>query len=215
MQVSFLITRCFSPWMSSGKFYHIFNTAMSKTSSDLFLIERLQSGDKDALYTLYDKYAAALFGVIVRMCRNKDLAEDLLQECFVKIWEKINTYDASKGRFYTWAYRIAKNTTLNHLRKSSPLIQSDDLSVYDSKQQEEPERNFDELNGILNKLEPHHRAAIELVYFRGYTHREAHKEMEVPLGTFKSYVRQALFRLRELHSELLTLLIGIEVLING
>lgn len=201
--------------MSGGEFYHIFNTAMSKTSSDIFLIERLQSGDKDALYKLYDKYAAALFGVIVRMCRDQDLAEDLLQECFVKIWQKINTYKATKGKFYTWAYRIARNTTLNHLRKSSPLIQTEDLSVYEYKQQNAPDQPFDELNGLLNKLEPHHRKAINLVYFRGYTHREAHEEMEVPLGTFKSYVRQALLRLRELHSELLPLLIGIEVLING
>lgn len=188
---------------------------MSKTSPDSFLIGRLQSGDKNALYTLYDRYAAALFGVIVRMCRDKDLAEDLLQESFIKIWEKISSYDAAKGRFYTWAYRIVRNTTLNHLRKSSPLIQTDDLSVYETKQQDVPDRNFDELDGMLNKLDPHHREAIKLVYFRGYTHREAHEEMEVPLGTFKSYIRQALLRLRELHSELLPLLIGLEVLING
>ena len=201
--------------MSYGDFYHIFNTAMEKGSSDLFLIERLQSGDKSALFTLYDRYSGALYGVILRMCHNKELAEDLLQESFLKIWEKINTYDADKGRFYTWSYRIAKNTTLNHLRKSSPLIQTEDLSVYDTKEEQQGYEEYAELNGLINKLESHHREALELVYFKGYTHREAHEVMDVPLGTFKSYIRQALFQLRELRAELYWILIGIQVLTHG
>ena len=188
---------------------------MEKPSSDLFLIERLQNGDKNALFTLYNRYSGALYGVILRMCNNKEQAEDLLQECFLKIWEKIKTYDANKGRFYTWAYRIAKNTTLNHLRKSSPLIQTEDLSVYERKEQEGDREDYSELNGLINKLESHHREALELVYFKGYTHREAHEVMEVPLGTFKSYVRQALFQLRELRADLYLILIGIQVLTHG
>ena len=188
---------------------------MEKASSDLFLIQRLQSGDKKALFTLYDRYSGALYGVILRMCHNKELAEDLLQECFIKIWEKITTYDANKGRFYTWAYRIAKNTALNHLRKSSPLIQTEDLSVYDSKEQERGYDDYEELNGLIKRLDAHHREALELVYFKGYTHREAHEVMGVPLGTFKSYVRQALFQLRELRVDLYLILIGIQVLSHG
>ena len=188
---------------------------MEKASSDLFLIERLQNGDKNALFTLYNRYSGALYGVILRMCHNKEQAEDLLQESFLKIWEKIRTYDSNKGRFYTWAYRIAKNTTLNHLRKSSPLIQTEDLSVYEKKEQDQDYEDYAELNGLINKLEPHHREALMLVYFKGYTHREAHEVMKVPLGTFKSYVRQALFQLRELRADLYWILIGIQVLTHG
>lgn len=188
---------------------------MTKESSDLFIIERLQNGEKNALYTLYDKYSGALYGVILRICRDRDLSEDLLQESFIKIWEKIESYDPSKGRFYTWAYRIVRNTTLNQLRKSSPLIQTDDIGVYENKEVETSLNKHEELSGIVEKLEPHHREAIMLVYFRGYTHREAHEEMKVPLGTFKSYVRQALLRLREMRAELYFLWIGIEVLIYG
>ena len=188
---------------------------MTEASSDLFLIERLQGGDKDALFTLYDRYAGALYGVILRMCQNRELAEDLLQECFVKIWEKINSYDPNRGRFYTWAYRIAKNTTLNHLRKSSPLIQTEDLSVYENKGNETDIQDYAELNGLIRKLEPHHREALELVYFKGYTHREAHEVMQVPLGTFKSYVRQALIQLKSHRSEIYFLWIGMEVLMYG
>ncbi len=81
---------------------------MQHHQDDIEIINRLSKKDKEALYLLYDKYSGALYGVILRMCRNQVLAEDLLQETFVKIWQKIDSYDASKGKFYTWAYRIAK-----------------------------------------------------------------------------------------------------------
>ena len=171
---------------------------------DLELIERLQRQDHAALSALYDKYAGALYGVIFRMCKNGYLAEDLLQETFVKIWRKADQYDPSKGKFFTWAYRVAKNTTLNALRKTAGLIQNEDLSVYEGIGIEEAHEDFLALKGSLAKLAKHHQEAIELVYFKGLTHKEAHEEMGVPLGTFKSYVRQALTKLREMYQ--LTLL---------
>jgi RNA polymerase sigma-70 factor (ECF subfamily) len=163
---------------------------------DTSQINRLKNGDKNALYALYDKYSGALYGVVLRMCRDKELSEDLLQEIFVTIWEKIDQFDPDKGKFYTWAYRIARNKTLNALRKTDPLIQKEDMGVYNSIEQEESGTNYEALNGVIKKLEVHHQKVIELVYFKGYTHREAHKLMGVPLGTFKSYVRQALIQLR-------------------
>lgn len=178
------------------------------------ILKRLSQKDKDALYIIYDKYAGALYGVIIRMCRDKGNAEDLLQETFIKIWQKIDSYDASRGKFYTWAYRIAKNTTLNSLRKPKSLIQTEDLSVHKDKAQTEPTPNYAELTGAIQKLEPHHQEAIALVYFRGYTHREAYEEMGVPLGTFKSYIRQALILLRENYKkELIVLWFYMEILI--
>lgn len=159
-------------------------------------INRLKNGDKNALYALYDKYSGALYGVVLRMCRDKELSEDLLQEIFVTIWEKIDQFDPDKGKFYTWAYRIARNKTLNALRKTDPLIQKEDMGVYNDIEQEESGHNYETLNGVIKKMEAHHQKVIELVYFKGYTHREAHKLMGVPLGTFKSYVRQALIQLR-------------------
>ncbi|MEM0933517.1 MAG: RNA polymerase sigma factor [Bacteroidota bacterium] len=170
---------------------------MKTDFGDIQLINRLSEGDKSALYQLYDKYSGALYGVILRMCRNKTDAQDLLQETFVKIWLKIDSYDASKGRFYTWAYRIARNTTLNSLRNRSELIQNEDLSVYDTKAEIKTGQENVLLKGSLKKLEPHHQKAIALVYYRGYTHKEAHEVMGVPLGTFKSYIRQALIQLRK------------------
>ena len=174
---------------------------------DSEVIAEIITKNKDALYRLYDKYAAALFGVILRICQDQALAEDVLQETFVKIWEKIESYDAEKGRFYTWAYRIAKNTALNSVRNTDKLIQKDDLSVLKEEATTENDLDFQKLNGAISMLEPHHQEAIALVYFRGYTHREANQEMGVPLGTFKSYIRQALQVLRESYSH-----IGIAIL---
>ncbi len=170
---------------------------MPHNNEDIIAIERIKQKDKKALQLLYDKYAPALYGVILRMCGNKEMAEDLLQETFVKIWQKIEAYDPNKGKFYTWAYRIAKNLTLNTIRKKEILIQNEDLSVYREKENAEPQLDVAALNGAVGKLEPHHQEAISLVYFKGYTHREANEQMGVPLGTFKSYVRQALQLLRE------------------
>ncbi|MEM1340213.1 MAG: sigma-70 family RNA polymerase sigma factor [Bacteroidota bacterium] len=170
---------------------------MSHYQEDVAVISRIKNKEKDALYLLYDKYSGALFGIILRICRNQTLAEDLLQETFIKIWENIHGYDSAKGRFYTWAYRIAKNTTLNALRKSDTLIQTEDLGVLKDKGTTTTEVDLNRLNGAIKKLEPHHQEALSLVYFRGYTHREANEEMGVPLGTFKSYIRQALQLLRE------------------
>ncbi len=187
---------------------------MAQLPNDDELIRLISKKDKNALYGIYDKYSGALYGVILRMCRNEATAQDLLQETFIKIWQKIDSYDATKGKFYTWAYRIAKNTTLNALRKQELLIQSEDLSVYDNKTQDETALDYIGLNGAIKKLEPHHQEAISLVYFRGFTHREAYLEMGVPLGTFKSYVRQALNLLRENYNkELVIFWLCIEILI--
>lgn len=161
------------------------------------LILRLQNKEDSALSELYDKYSPALYGVIIRICKDEQQAQNLLQDTFLTIWEKSYQYNPEKGKFYTWAYRIAKNKTLNFIRKQDKLIQIEDLSVYTNKANDikiEPE--YLQLKGGLRQLEPHHKRALELIYFNGLTHKEAHQEMDVPLGTFKSYVKQALKKLK-------------------
>jgi len=171
-------------------------------NNELALIKRLQNNDSQALSSLYDLYSGAIYGVILRICKDEQRAEDLLQETFLKIWNKASLYHPEKGRFFTWAYRIAKNLTLNELRKDTKLIQSDDLSVYVNKEDSAiNENDFPGLTGSLKKLEKHHQKAIELVYFEGLTHREAHEKMGVPLGTFKSYIRQALKKLKDTYQK--------------
>jgi RNA polymerase sigma-70 factor (ECF subfamily) len=176
--------------------------------NDTILIQQLKNKDERALSQLYDKYSGAIYSVIIKMIRDEGKAQNLLQDTFITVWEKSERYDASKGRFYTWVYRIAKNKTLNVLRNNDPLIQTDDFSVYDNKEGLIPiEHEYLELNGAVTTLADHHKEAIELVYFKGLTHKEAHQEMDVPLGTFKSYIRQALKQLRETYAKTLSLIL--------
>lgn len=177
---------------------------------DKTLIIQLQNKDEMALSILYDKYSGALYGVILRMCKDEAQAQDLLQDTFMTIWNKSYLYNPEKGRFYTWAYRIAKNITLNFLRKPQELIQTEDLSVYTNKEDEineDPE--YLKLSGSLKQLDKHHQEALELVYFKGLTHREAHVKMDVPLGTFKSYIKQALKKLQDTYAKTLILLLAL------
>lgn len=148
------------------------------------------------------------------MCQDPDAAKDLLQETFIKVWDKSHQYDPEKGKFFTWVYRIARNTVLNSLRSKNDLIQNKDLSVYTNKEDNTETIDHSGLKGSILKLDEHHREALRLVYFNGLTHREAHEEMGVPLGTFKSYIRQALKKLKEVYGEeLLFLLIYLGLLI--
>ena len=176
--------------------------------NDNRLIQQLQNKDEHALSLLYDKYSGAIYSVILKMVKDEGKAQNLLQDTFMTVWDKADKYDPNKGRFYTWVYRIAKNKVLNVLRKTDPLIQTDDFSVYTHKEDAiSIDSEYLELNGAVTKLEAHHKEAIELVYFKGLTHREAHQEMDVPLGTFKSYVRQALKQLRETYAKAISILL--------
>ncbi len=176
--------------------------------NDNTLIQQLQNKDERALSLLYDKYSGAIYSVILKMIRDEGKAQNLLQDTFMTVWDKAEKYDSDKGRFYTWVYRIAKNKTLNMLRKSDPLIQTDDFSVHTNKEDAiSIDTEYLELTGAWTKHDAHHKEAIELVYFKGLTHREAHQEMDVPLGTFKSYVRQALKQLTDTYAKTLSLLL--------
>ncbi|MFK7834138.1 MAG: RNA polymerase sigma factor [Winogradskyella sp.] len=176
--------------------------------NDTTLIQDLKNKDERALALLYDKYSGAIYSVILKMIRDEGKAQNLLQDTFMTVWDKAESYDEAKGRFYTWVYRIAKNKTLNALRKTDPLIQTDDFSVHTNKADViSIEPHYLELNGAVTTLEDHHKEAIELVYFKGLTHREAHEAMNVPLGTFKSYIRQALKQLRDTYAKTLSLVL--------
>ena len=168
------------------------------------LINRLKEKEQEAFSKIYDMYAAAIYGVILKICRSEVLAQEVLQDTFLTVWDKSYLYKEERASFYTWIYRIARNKSLNAIRNhNKKIIQNENLSVYKDVEETQKEDNLSEIKGSLNHLKPHHRKAIELIYFRGYTHREAHKEMDVPLGTFKSYIRQAMKQLKENYEKII------------
>ncbi len=175
-----------------------------KTYSEDELILRLQNQDQAAFSYLYDHYSAALNGIIHRMIDDTQLAEDILQEAFVKIWNNFKQYDPSKGRLFTWMVNITRNLTIDTIRskayKKQQKISQDDNSVIGQKDSASGAERFDSL-GLRKQVEalkPDQRIIIDLAYFNGYTQEEISKEMGIPLGTVKTRMRAAIMELRKL-----------------
>ncbi|MEY2916429.1 MAG: hypothetical protein RIS73_143, partial [Bacteroidota bacterium] len=155
------------------------------------LVQELQNRNQQAFSYLYDNYAAALNGIIFRLVEDKELAEDILQEAFVKIWNNFSSYDSTKGRLFTWMLNLTKNLTIDTLRskgyKKQSKISGDENAVSNLSDNTGAEK-FDAL-GIrkqLSNLKPAQRNIIDMAYFNGYTQDEISKEMGIPLGTVKT-----------------------------
>jgi RNA polymerase sigma-70 factor, ECF subfamily len=168
------------------------------------LVLQLQNRNQQAFAYLYDNYAAALNGVIYKMVEDKELAEDILQEAFVKIWNNFSSYSADKGRLFTWMLNIARNLTIDTLRskgyKKQSKISADENSVSNYTDNKAVNEKFDAL-GIrkqLTNLKPEQRSIIDMAYFSGYTQEEISKEMGIPLGTVKTRMRSAILELRKM-----------------
>ncbi len=167
-------------------------------------VAELRTGSKAAFAQLYDDYAPALFGVLKKMVREEAMAEDLLQDAFVKIWRNIHTYDASKGRLFTWLLNICRNLAIDQLRSAAQqrsnvtgdLANARNIGQSDNQPLALPDLAI--VRDRINKMRPEQRALLELIYFQGYTHIEAAETLEIPLGTAKTRIRSALTELRTL-----------------
>ena len=165
---------------------------------------RLRNQDQAAFSYLYDNYAGALTGVIHRMIEDTQLAEDILQEAFLKIWNNFKQYDNSKGRLFTWMVNITRNLTIDTLRskgyKKQQKIFQDENSVSGVRDSSAGADRFDTmgLRKQVANLKPDQKIIIDLAYFGGYTQEEISKEMGIPLGTVKTRMRSAIIELRKL-----------------
>lgn len=160
--------------------------------------------NQKAFAYLYDNYSQALFGVVNTILNDTEESEDVIQQAFLKIWNNFAGYDAAKGRLYTWMLNIARNLAIDSKRsrhqKIKSKIQSTSDAVYENRSLsvEDTAHNAIGLKGILNNLREDHKTVIELAYFEGYTQEEISKKLEIPLGTVKTKVRQAIMTLRDL-----------------
>ncbi len=167
------------------------------------LVSKLKSRDTIAIRAIYDMYSAALFGVISRLVPHTEIAEDILQETFIKIWSASNSYDSSKGRLFTWMMNIARNLAIDKMRskdfKNAGKNQDIDHNVDFIDAQKEITFNADILGikDIVDTLKPEFNHVLNMVYFKGYTHVEAAEELNLPLGTVKTRLRMAILELRK------------------
>ncbi|MEE1947105.1 sigma-70 family RNA polymerase sigma factor [Pedobacter sp. KR3-3] len=178
-------------------------TSKKITLSEEELVSALQRRDTIAIKALYSMYAGALLGVISRIVQPVELAEDLLQETFVKIWNSAASYDSSKGRLFTWMMNVARNLSIDKLRskdfKNSSKNQELENNVDFIDEQKKVSFNADVLGlkDMVTQLKPEFKQVLDLVYFGGYTHAEAAEELNLPLGTVKTRVRMAILELRK------------------
>ncbi len=173
--------------------------------SDTETITALQQGDQNALATLYDKYGAALYGVVLRIVESEEVAEEVIQETFLKIWKNASYYNEDKGKFFTWALNIARNTAIDATR-SKGLKKQRKTKPFDFLVNSEYHPVVGDaidtigLREIVEKLDEKHRKVIDLAYFKGYTQTEIEEELNIPIGTVKTRLRLALRELRKIFS---------------
>lgn len=159
----------------------------------------LRSRDEKGLAYIYDHYSGALNGIIVRILRSEKLAEEVLQQTFLKIWDKIDLYDESKSQLFTWMSRIARNTAIDAKRlKKYEHLQNTctfDLNKHDEKKNHIGLDGMD-VQSLVSKLDEKHKIVLDYVYLNGYTQSETAEHLGIPLGTVKSRVRKAMVDLR-------------------
>lgn len=165
------------------------------------LVVLLNEQSNDAFNYLYDHYSGALFTIINQIVPDQNMSGDVLQEVFVNIWKKINTYDSAKGRLFTWMLNIARNAAIDKIRskgyrdnqRNQPIMESESGGMEMSSN---PMVNDVGLKKVLTTLNEEYRRLIDLSYFQGFTHEEIAKMLGIPLGTVKTRLRTAISQLR-------------------
>lgn len=170
------------------------------------IIRLLNRQDKRAISLLYDDFAPTLYGIVLRVVRSETIAQDIVQETFVKAWMYGKSYDRSKGTLFTWLLNITRNRAIDVIRsatfRQSGKIQPMDSTVFDNERLS-THQNTDQigLRKIVGSLEEKYRIVIDLAYFQGFTQQEISDHLDIPPGTVKSRVRIALRELRKFFEE--------------
>lgn len=160
--------------------------------------------DQSILDYLYSHYSGALYGVVFRILKKEETAEEVLQDVFLKIWDKIDGYDADKGKLFTWMVNIARNQAIDKTRSKeiSKSKKTDDLDVlvnrFDRQENFEIPVDTIGLKEVLQKLPQDQLFVVSQLYLKGYSQSEVAEEFNIPLGTVKTRLRLAMIELRSL-----------------
>jgi len=166
------------------------------------IVKLLEKSDKKAISLLYENYSDSLYGVILKVTLNEEIAQDALQETFVKVWKNAKKYDSKKAKLFTWLYRIAKNTAIDKLRSFNKRfekeVQIDKSDVYIL-----PTANLNQdvldLKEHVARLDEKYQIVLKALFFEGMTQQEASDELDIPLGTIKSRLKIGLRELKKVY----------------
>lgn len=172
-------------------------------SIDVRLLERIAAKDAVAVSDLYDRHSRLLYGLILRILRDRSEAEEVLQEVFVSVWTRAETYNLALGSPIAWLVRIARNRAIDRLRANSTRERVAGQACADIEAAEDPETNavFHErqraVTQALDALPVEQRELIEQAYFLGLTQAELAERHSLPLGTVKTRIRSGMMLLRQ------------------
>lgn len=170
---------------------------------DTELVDRLLNREERAMADFYRCYRGALLTAVLRIVRNRQSAEDVLQESMLKIWLSIASYDAEQSRLFTWAAKVCCNTAIDYVRSSRYRLTTRSTSLEDTAVHQfaavpdfRPEHIG--VREVLQALRPEHRQVMDLLYLQGYTQLESAEALQVPLGTIKTWSVRARRQLSKL-----------------
>lgn len=172
---------------------------MVNEPADAELIAAIARQDRDAFHAFYERYGARVLSYVRRLARQRELAEDVVQEVFLAVWRKAPSYRADRGDVPGWLYTMTRNKLVDFWRRKGGLVEDED---FDLGQLFAPERGESQVvsiavRGALAQLKREQRQALELAYFGGLTYEETAERLALPLGTLKSRIRSGLAILRD------------------
>jgi RNA polymerase sigma-70 factor, ECF subfamily len=181
-------------------------TGMDSTT----LVWMVKSKSERGFHILYDKYCGALYGILMKFVRRTDVADDLLQDVFVKIWKHIDSFDPGRGTLFTWMLNIARNQAIDYLRSAChqrQLLHVDNelFSLHmDYMDANASNSSMAELKDLQNKalqLDAKYAEVIDMIFFYGCTHEQTARILNLPLGTVKTRARKGLGMLKTLYQQ--------------
>lgn len=164
------------------------------------IIAMLRNRDQRGLSYFYQQYAQALMGIIGRIVQESAIAEEVLQQTLLKVWDKIDQYEPGKSALYTWSSVIARNTALDKVRLAgyqNRKYQEDINDHLDANTTMQHAGEQMDAHKLIAKLDDKHKVLVEKMYLEGYSQRAISEEMDIPLGTVKTRLRSAIMSLRE------------------
>jgi RNA polymerase sigma-70 factor, ECF subfamily len=175
--------------------------ATDQRSSDWSLIERVVARDETALAALYDRYSGLLCGILNRILRDAQAAEEILQDVFFQVWRNAAQFDPARGSIAGWLVVAARNRAISRLRRRNPgeteeLIENTVVLPFNLESEAAQKEMLGKVRGALQDLSTEQREAVELAYFEGLTHSEIAARTGDPLGTVKTRLRSAVESLK-------------------
>ena len=178
---------------------------MNQPDRDRSALERMVAGDTRALEELYDRHGDLLYSLVRRILSRAEDAEDAIQEIWLQAWRGARTYDPKRGTVCGWLVSIARSRAIDRLRSEGSRKRAVDAAGVDAPDPPESpaESTVDQerrqhVDHAMSQLDPQHREVLELAYFAGLSQSEISERLGAPLGTVKSWTRQALSRLEKL-----------------